>query len=126
MTTPQIKKLTKDTYKQPKYTYTEKLTKEEIASKLEDYKKVNDISTVLNGTHLRYFITKDGKKLFRMGGHIINKDGLPEYIVLSNGKNSWSVQLDGTTFFQKMSNLDMLFPIDFAYHVFEKQKLFST
>lgn len=107
MSKPFTKRLKKDTYNQPEYTYTEKLTKEEIAAKLEDYKKVDDIVDVHIGTHLRYFITKDGKKLFRMGGQLVKNDGLPEYVVLSNGANSWSVQVEGTTFFKKLSQKEI-------------------
>ena len=97
------RRLKKNNYEKPEHTYTEKLSKDEIAEKLEDYQKVDDINKVSLGTHLRYFITKDGKKLFRMGGQLFKNDGLPEYVILSNGVNSWSVQTEGTTFFRKLS-----------------------
>jgi len=38
-----------------------------------------------------------------MGGSLLNNQGLPDYVILSNGSNSWSVQIDGTIFFRKQS-----------------------
>lgn len=101
-----IKVLTKrignDAYTRPVQTYTEKLTDDDIESKLEDYIKVDDISTIQIGTHLRYFTVKDGEKLFRLGGSL-HKIGLPEYVILNNGTQTWTVQTKNTTFFRKMS-----------------------
>ena len=96
-------RLKKNNYNKPDLTYTEKLTKDEIANKLEDYTKVEDINKVPIGTHLRYFKEENGKQLFRMGGQLFKNDGLPTYIILSNGTSTWSVQIEGSTFFKKMS-----------------------
>lgn len=93
-----------DTYKKPKQTYTDKLTKDDIRQKLEEYQKTDDISTVPIGSHIRYFSKdKEGVTKFRMGGIIINNKGVPKYIVLSNGYKTWSVQIQGTIFFYKIS-----------------------
>lgn len=97
------KKLHKDNYDRPKYTFTDKLTKEEIDEKLEDYVLVKDIYKVPLGTHLRYFKLEKDKKKFRMGGILSNNVGLPNFVVLSNGVNSWSVQVEDTEFFKKMT-----------------------
>lgn len=87
-----------------KKTYTGNLTKEEINEKLQDYKLVDDISTVPLGTHLRYFVIKDGVKLFRMGGNLKRNLDLPKFIVLVNALGTeWTVQIKDTTFYKKMS-----------------------
>jgi len=96
-------KLGHDNYVRPKQTYTDKLTAEEIEALLEDYTQVEDIYKVPIGVHLRYFITKDGKRLFRTGGLLSKTDGLPSFVIINNGIKSWSVQTKDTIFFRKMS-----------------------
>lgn len=87
-----------------KKTFTSNLTKDEINEKLQDYKLVDDISKVPIGTHLRYFIMKDGVKLFRMGGNLKRNLDLPKFIVLVNAVNTeWTVQVKDTTFYKKMT-----------------------
>lgn len=91
-------------YQKPKKTFQESLTNEAIKEKLKGYKKVSDITTVIIGSHLRYF-TKDG---FRLGGYL-NKFGENyKYLILTNGKLSWSVQIINTNeFWVKMNPKDM-------------------
>lgn len=103
MLKPTIQKLNNDKYDRPNQTYTDKLTVEEIESKLEDYTKVEDIYKVPLGTHLRYFCDQEGKKVFRTGGVLLKADGLPNYVILSNGTKSWSVQVKDAIFFRKMT-----------------------
>jgi len=93
-----------ENYDRPKKTFTDNLSKDDIEKKLEDYKKVEDLSKVPLDTHLRYFIKKDDKLLFRMGGNLKINTKLPDYIVLKNaiGKE-WTVQVKDTIFFKKMS-----------------------
>lgn len=99
------KKLGDDkTYARPKVTHTEKLSGDEIAEKLEGYEKVDNIAEVGINTHLRYFTTTNGEQLFRMGGFLHNKNNADTYVVLTNGKNTWSVQVKGTIFFKKLSH----------------------
>lgn len=96
---------TDKSYKRPKVTYQEKLTADEIAEKLQGYVKVDDIADVPVGTHIRYFkINPDGSQMFRMGGLLQNKLNADKYVMLSNGKNTWSVQVKDTVFFRKMSH----------------------
>jgi hypothetical protein len=97
------KRLTKENYVKPPETYTERLSKEDIKEKLTDYQKVTDIATIPIGTHVRYFTTVNGKQLFRLGGFLFRNDGLPKYVILSNGTNTWSVQTKNTIFFRKLS-----------------------
>lgn len=94
-------------YIRPAKTYTEKLSTDEIKKRLEDYVEVDDISKVPINTHLRYFQTdKHGNKKFRMGGYLLRNAGLPDYIMLTNGKLTWSVQVKEAVFFKKMSIME--------------------
>ncbi len=99
-----LKKIGQDKYKRPLETLQDKLTKEEIEAKLEDYQLVKDISKVQIGTHIRYFtIGENGKKKFRLGGSLVRNDGLPTYVILSNNNVTWSVQTENTVFFAKLT-----------------------
>lgn len=101
----QVKRLTKDTnYKKVGKTFQESLSPNEIKEKLEDYTRVNDIDLVPLNTHIRYFTEdkKTGKKHFRLGGFLTKLD--KDYIVLSNGQLSWSVQKKTSIFFAKNSS----------------------
>jgi hypothetical protein len=101
-------RLSTDSYKRPILTYTDKLTRDEINNKLDDYIEVKDgFKSVPEGTHIRYFSKVNKTYKFRVGGTLINKKGLPDYIVLSNGKKSWSVQMKDTIFFKKISILEI-------------------
>lgn len=98
------KRLTRDTtYNKTKKSYQDKLSPDEIKEKLEEYSQVEDITKVPLNSHLRYFSfsPKTGKKLFRLGGFLNKID--KEYVVLSNGTLSWSVQIKNTVFFQKLT-----------------------
>ena len=92
----------KNGYVRPEITYTDQLSKEQIEKKLEDYKQVDDIMKVPLGVHLRYFSDIGGKLAFRMGGQLHKNTGLPDYVILSNGKSQWSVQVKNTIFYRKM------------------------
>lgn len=91
------------------------LTQEDINLLLEEYEEVNDVTTELRtGIHIRYYsLVKDKKKkgefkkLFRLGGNIIKIDPDFKYVVLTNGKLSWCVQLDNTIIYKKMSIKDI-------------------
>lgn len=97
------KRLTTDNYVRPELTATDKLTKEDILGKLEDYEKVDNIDTVPTGTHVRYFSIVNNEKKFRLGGTLINKNNYPKYVVLTAGGKTWSVQVNNTIFFRKVS-----------------------
>ena len=69
--------------------------------------EVDNINKIPINSHLRYYTLKrDDKgnmsKVFRLGGNLINKDNSDKYIILSNGKVSWSVQTKNTIFYRKM------------------------
>ncbi len=90
-------------------TFQETLNEEDVDKLLEDYKEIDndELCHVPLNTHLRYHTIKQlengqVKKLFRMGGLLSNKDNCSEYVILSNGKNSWSVQTKTSIFYRKM------------------------
>lgn len=113
-------KLNDKNYIRPDKTYQETLTADEINEKLEGYEKVENIAEVPLDTHIRYFIiNKDGENLFRTGGFLHNKTNPETYIMLSNGKNIWSVQIDNAIFFKKMTHKEELE----ALHNLYKSKL---
>jgi hypothetical protein len=116
-----VKKLGSDrSYKRPQTTYQEQLIADEIAEKLQGYEKVDDISEVPLNTHIRYFkIEKDGTHTFRTGGFLFNKTNADKYVYLSNGKNSWAVQIISAIFYRKISHTE---EID-ALHRHYKKKL---
>lgn len=98
-------------YKRPTQTFTDKLTANDIAAYLEDYQEVANIDELKLGTHVRYFITENNKKKFRLGGYVINIQ--PDYLVLSNKRNNtygndnnkskWSVQRKNCILYKQMS-----------------------
>ena len=102
------KRISKDDYKRPKHTIQDKMTEEEIEEKLEDYIEIEDIFKVPLNSHIRYYTLipgKDGeiKKAFRLGGQLKNKDNADKYIILSNGKVTWTVQMDTSILYRKMT-----------------------
>lgn len=104
----QMQRISKDGYSRPKHTIQDKMTEEEIDEKLADYLEVEDIKKVPIGTHIRYFtLVPDDKgeikKAFRLGGQLNNKDNADKYIILSNGKITWTVQMDTSVLYRKMT-----------------------
>ena len=103
------KRLTSDkNYKRPDKTYQDMLTNQDIKEKLKEYKKCPDIRKVSIGTHLRYFTTdpKTGEKAFRLGGTLNKIDPEGRFVILGNGSVSWSVQIAGTQFWQKLTEAE--------------------
>ncbi|AVL94627.1 hypothetical protein ma241 [Moumouvirus australiensis] len=100
------KKLGSDnSYKRPKKTFQETLSADEITEKIKGYCGVDDITQVPLNTHIRYFITgDDGSPVFRMGGFLKDKSNADKYVILTNGKNHWCVQINGTKFLRKMTH----------------------
>jgi hypothetical protein len=102
------KRLSRDTqFDKSKKSYQDSLSPDVIKEKLEEYKQVEDINAISLNTHLRYFTIdpKTNKKQFRLGGFLTKID--KDYVILANGKLSWSVQINNTIFFQKLSFSDM-------------------
>jgi hypothetical protein len=99
-------KLSTDDYIRPQNTFTDKLTEKDIENKLEDYKE-EDIYKIPLSTHVRYFKVEKDHKKFRTGGLLYKNDGLPDYVVLSNGRKTWSVQVKDAIFFRRMTSREI-------------------
>ena len=91
-------------YNRPKYTVQEQLSTEDIKTKLKEYLPVDKIDDVKLGTHVRYYKKNEetGEYQFRLGGLLYRKNH-SEYVILNNGKHSWSVQKKTAKFYRKMT-----------------------
>lgn len=105
-----VKKIGADaTYKRPKVTYQEALTSDEIKEKLEGYKKIESFDDIAINTHIRYFtLDENNEYLFRTGGFLLNKTNADKYVILSNGKVSWPVQVESSIFYAKISHKEQI------------------
>lgn len=109
-----VKKISADkSYKRPAVTKQEQYTADEIAEKLAGYEEVDNIEDVPINTHIRYFSIdrETGEQKFRNGGFLSNKSNADKYINLSNGKISWSVQVDDAVFYRKLSHQEHMHQI---------------
>lgn len=84
-------------------------SKEDIKKKLDGYMeyKQDDLHRLTFGTHLRYFARQaDGSWKFRPGG-FFKTASLPKYVILTNNKVSWSVDVKHAKFYKKMTIHEM-------------------
>uniref|UniRef100_A0A6C0LSJ5 Uncharacterized protein n=1 Tax=viral metagenome TaxID=1070528 RepID=A0A6C0LSJ5_9ZZZZ len=96
-------------YKRPVVTKQEQFTVEEISKRCQGYIEVDDIAEVPLNTHIRYFIKQsDGTEVYRNGGFLYNKSDPEKYIMLTNGKQTWSVQVKNSKFYKKMSQTEQI------------------
>lgn len=104
-----MQRLTKDDYKKPYLTVSDILSPEEIKRILRNYEQVTDLSSLVQGDIVKYFeILDNGKYKYKPGGRVvINKQ--PDYLVLSNGKKSWSVQLNKHVIFREIDINKIIF-----------------
>jgi hypothetical protein len=99
-------------YRKPQQTYQEKLTYDDIKDKLKNYIKVKDIASIPLYTHIRYIekklnpLTQKIEQKFRLGGYLINNKNCDKYIVLSNGRLKWSVQVNNSIFYMNTKKKD--------------------
>jgi len=85
------KRLNKTNYERPKTTFQDTLqTDEAMLEKLAGYEEVDMPEHIDYSIHVRYITYKDGKARFCLGGLMMRV--MPEYVILSNGSLSWSVQ----------------------------------
>lgn len=99
-------RISETTYIRPILTYTDKLSKEQVKELLVDYEQIKSLEELKNincGTHLRYFEFKDKELKFRTGGILTVSNGIPDYLILSSGKLSWSVQINKCIFFKRIT-----------------------
>ncbi len=90
-------------------TYQQSLSNAEIKEKLKEYCKVDDITKISIGTHLRYFTIdpKTKEKTFRLGGTLNKIDPEHRFIILSNGTITWSAQIGNCIFFKKLTDAEL-------------------
>lgn len=102
-------RITNKPYNKSGKTYQQSLSNAEIKEKLKEYCKVDDITTVSIGTHLRYFTTDPNTKerTFRLGGTLNKIDPEHRFVILSNGTITWSAQIPNCIFFRKMSETEI-------------------
>ena len=95
------KKISEVPYVGPKKTLTQQLTSDEIKDLLDGYKQVS-FNELKLFHHIRYYHKdkKTNEVQFKMGGTIIKINEEKQYIVLSSGSLSWSVQKENTIFYQ--------------------------
>lgn len=87
--------LLEDDYVKPKYTASDLITAEELKKRMENYEILDkeQVADLVSNTRIQYFEVKEnGDYKYKPGGVII-KNGYPDYLVLTNGRRSWSVQL---------------------------------
>lgn len=99
------KKISETKYERPLITYTDKLSKQQVKELLIDYEQIksyNELQNIPAGTHLRYFEKKNNELKFRTGG-ILTVSGFPDYLILSSGHVSWSVQIKKCIFFKRIT-----------------------
>lgn len=95
------RRIANDNYKKSGTSFQDLLTPAQIKDKLKDYVRT-DIEDIPIHTHVRYFAVnpKTKQPQFRIGGTITKK--FKDYVVLSNGQLTWSVQKKTSIFFKKM------------------------
>lgn len=111
-------------FQRPETTVTDSINQDEaqIKLKLENYVEVKDIEMISVNTHVRYMVfdTRVGKYMFRLGGLLAMKHAT--YVVLSNGKQTWSVPKESE--FNKQMYPTRFFRVLNPYEM--KQKQFET
>ena len=87
--------------------YQDLLTDEEIKILLEHYNEINDIYELRVGNLVRYYklINNNNNiiKKFRLGGNVIKIDYEKNYLILSNGTISWSIQYNNVIIYKKLT-----------------------
>ncbi len=79
-----------------------------LTNKIVGYERINNFKDVAINSYIKYFIVDSGVALYRKGGLLVDKSNLPYYVVLSNGKNKWSVNAKNTVFYKRISDNDEL------------------
>ncbi len=104
-------------YRRPTLTIQDQYTREDIAKKLQGYKKVDKIENIPIDTHIRYILIdkETNEHKFRTGGFLKRKDNADKYIILSNGTKTWTVQVKDSLFFRKMSHEEEIQEIEDYY-----------
>ena len=110
------KRISEVQYVGPQKTLTQQLTSDEIKDLLDGYKQTS-FDELKPFYHVRYY--KKDKKTnevkFQTGGTIIKINDEKRYVVLSSGTLSWSVQNEGTIFYQAVPLSEMKIELENKY-----------
>jgi len=103
-----LTRISEDNYKITGNELQRHLIEEDVIALLEEYDEVDDTNILKSGMIVRYYTITHNKngsinKKFRLGGTIIKVDHENKYLVLGNGRISWSVQFNNSIFYKKMS-----------------------
>lgn len=100
-------KYTADNYIRPEIMPNDFINPTELKKRLKYYDIVYDAIHLSSGTHIQYIELYEGNYRYKSGGIIITNK-YPDYIVLSNGRSSWSVQLKNNIIFKQKSIQDII------------------
>jgi len=100
-------KYTADNYVIPEIMPNDFINPLELKKRLKYYDIVYDAINLSSGTHIQYVELYEGNFRYKSGGIIITNK-YPDYIVLSNGRSSWSVQLKNNIIFKQKSIQDII------------------
>jgi len=97
-------KLSEDNYVKPTVTASELLDPDEIQRRLRNYEAVEktSVGSIVPASRIQYFeLLPDGKYRYKPGGSVVY-NGYPAYLVLTNGKRNWSVQLENHLIYREI------------------------
>ncbi len=104
------------TYLKPEKTATDLLSPEEIKKRINNYEQVSGdaVADIVPDTRVQYFEVMEDKSFKYKPGGVVIVNKYPDYMVLSNGRRNWSVQLINHVIFKEIdidvikSNYDTL------------------
>lgn len=84
-----------ETYQRPEKTATDLLSPEEIKKRIANYEQVTGpaVGEIVPGARVQYFEVMDSNTYRYKPGGVVIVNKYPDYMVLSNGRRNWSVQL---------------------------------
>jgi len=101
-----INKYTAENYIRPEIMPNDFINPLELKKRLKFYDLVYDAVDLNSGMHIQYIEYYENTFRYKSGGILITNK-YPDYIVLSNGRSSWSVQLKNNIIFKQKSIYEM-------------------
>lgn len=90
----------------------------QFSEELKGYAKIDNFTDVAIGTRIKYTMDDTEETILCKGGKLTGKDHANQYIMLANGLSGWSVPIDGSFFFRKMTRAEEMEEL----HSFYKKK----
>jgi hypothetical protein len=93
-----------DSYQKPEKTATDLLSPDEIKKRISNYEQVHGeaLAEIVPNTRVQYFEVLEDKSFKYKPGGIVIVNKYPDYMVLSNGRRNWSVQLINHIIFKEI------------------------